>query len=123
MRFEDRWAQCWPNVVDSVRHVELIALKNGWRAEALDRRFREKAALEHHTDDDKGLCRTCRQPGPCLTKLTLTTTTPWHRSVEGQPYKLPISLKDVQAALAEMLPELAPADDDASLKLPPRKAS
>ncbi|WP_369042274.1 hypothetical protein [Streptomyces sp. Midd1] len=122
MRFENRWAKSWPNVVDSVRHVELIALKNGWRAEALDRRFREKAALEQHESDDSGMCRTCRQSSPCLTRLALTTTTPWHRSVEGQPYKLPLGVKDVQAAVAELLPDLVPENDTKS-KHPPRQAS
>lgn len=121
MRYADRWAQCWPNVVDSVRHVELIALKNGWRAEALDRRFREKAALELHRGDDHQQCPTCHVAFPCPTYWALTTHTPWHRAVEGQPYKLPLALKDVQAAVAEMLPELT-AQTETKPKLPPRKA-
>ncbi|MEU0214076.1 hypothetical protein ABZ281_02770 [Streptomyces sp. NPDC006265] len=111
MRYEDRWAQCWPNVVDSVRHVETISLKNAWRAEALDRRFREKAALEHHHADDDQQCSTCHVAFPCPTYWALTTTTPWHRAVEGQPYKLPLTLKDVQAAVAEILPELTAATE------------
>lgn len=122
MRYEDRWAQCWPAVVDSVRHVELIALRNAWRAEALDRRFRERATLELHQSDREGRCRTCRQPTPCPTQTTLTTRTPWHRATEGQPLTLALSPKDVQAALAELLPDRAPADAPKP-KLPPRPHS
>ncbi|WP_329271859.1 hypothetical protein [Streptomyces sp. NBC_01451] len=111
MRYEDRWAQCWPNVVDSVRHVETISLKNAWRAEALDRRFREKAALEHHHADDDQQCSTCHVAFPCPTYWALTTATPWKHAVEGQPVTLPLGLRDVQAAVTEMLPELAPTDE------------
>jgi hypothetical protein len=101
-RYEDRWAQCWPNVVPSLRHVEVLAQKNAWRAEALDRRFREKAALELHRADDHQQCPTCHVAFPCPTYWALTTTTPWRRSTEGQPIRLPLTLDDVQAALTEL---------------------
>ena len=120
MRQEDAWARAWPNVVPSVRHVEVLALKNAWRAEALDKRFRIEAALEHHHAGDDDRCRTCKQPFPCLTWHALTTNTPWHRSVKGQPVKLPLTNDDIQAALTELLPELAPMDD-AEPKPPDRK--
>lgn len=112
MQYENRWARMWPHTVPSVRHVEILALKNAWRAEALDKRLRIQEALTHHACDDDGLCRTCRQPAPCLTKLALTTATPWKRATVDQPLKLPLSLRDVQAALTEMpqdTPDPAPA--------------
>ncbi|MEU1552186.1 hypothetical protein ABZ517_05615 [Streptomyces scabiei] len=110
MRYEDRWAQCWPNVIPAVRHVETIALKNAWRGEALDKRFRIEAALELHHADDHQHCQTCNVAFPCPTYWALTTTTEWRRATEGQQYRLPLVLNDVQAAVAEMIPELVATD-------------
>jgi len=119
MRHEDAWARAWPNVVPSVRHVEVLALKNAWKGEALDKRFRIEAALEHHQAGDDDRCRTCKQPFPCLTWHALTTNTPWHHSVQGQPVKLPLGVQEIKAAVVELLPELA-ADSTDKPKLPRR---
>jgi hypothetical protein len=121
VRHKDAWALCWPHVVPSVRHVEVISLKNAWRGEALDKRFRIEAALEHHQADDNQHCSTCRVAFPCPTYWALTTVTPWKRAVEGQPVTLPLALKDIQAALAEMPAEPA-STEGTKPRLPPRKA-
>lgn len=118
MRHEDAWARRWPNVVPSVRHVETLALKNAWKGEALDKRLRIEAALQHHTAGDDDRCRTCKQAFPCLTWHALTTNTPWHHSVQGQPVKLPLGLPDIRAALDEM-----PLADETHHNPQPGKAS
>ncbi|MGW3866134.1 hypothetical protein ACWEDZ_32305 [Streptomyces sp. NPDC005047] len=121
MRHQDTWARKWPNVVPSVRHVEVLALKNAWRAEALDKRFRIEAALELHRERDDGQCETCLLPAPCATYIALTTPTPWKHTAQGRPVTLPIGIGNVQAAIAELL--TAPAEaGDATKKIQPQQA-
>lgn len=122
MRHEDAWARRWPNTVPSVRHVEALALKNAWRAEALDKRLRIEAALEHHQADAHHRCRTCRQPMPCLTTHALTTPSPWHPTPQGKPFALPLDTGTLHKALSELLDLPRPALRQ-DLKLPPRTAS
>lgn len=122
MSYEDRWAQCWPNVIPAVKHVETIALKNAWRAEALDKRFRIEAALDLHHADDYQHCQTCNVSFPCPTYWALTTTTEWRRAAEGQPITLPLGHADLRAALAE-LPTAPATAGDATKKFDSKQAA
>ncbi|MFE2539010.1 hypothetical protein [Actinacidiphila glaucinigra] len=112
------WARTWPHVIPSVRHVEVIALKNAWRAEALDKRYRIATALtEHQADDDQ--CPTCKVPAPCPTSTALMTPTSRHTATRGQRVTLPLRMRDIYTAVTELTSAPAPAGDATKKIQPP----
>ncbi|MFV0135537.1 hypothetical protein ACLGIH_20335 [Streptomyces sp. HMX87] len=106
-RYANRWAECWPHTVTSTRHVEVLADRGAWRAEALDKRIRIDEALQYHQADDNGRCPTCQQPAPCLTAYALTTRTIWARIAQAEPRTQTLTPDDIKAAVAELAREAA----------------